>query len=150
MDFDDLIAMPLDIFSAFPESADTLRKSIRYIMIDEFQDTSLQQYELVKAFAGENICAVGDDDQSIYSWRGANFGNIEKFERDNPGIVEIKLERNYRSTSTILEAANALIAHNVKRKKKNLWSPGKKSRVCRFIWTRRGTRRRKPRILSRA
>jgi len=129
VDFDDLIAMPLEIFSAFPESANVLRKRFRYIMIDEFQDTSLQQYELVKAFAGENICAVGDDDQSIYSWRGANFGNIEKFERDNPGIVEIKLERNYRSTSTILEAANALIAHNVKRKKKNLWSPGKKKGV---------------------
>ena len=129
VDFDDLIAMPLEIFSAFPESANALRKRFHYIMIDEFQDTSLQQYELVKAFAGENICAVGDDDQSIYSWRGANFGNIEKFERDNPGIVEIKLERNYRSTSTILEAANALIAHNVKRKKKNLWSPGKKKGV---------------------
>ena len=126
VDFDDLIAMPLEIFSAFPESANALRKRFCYIMIDEFQDTSLQQYELVRAFATDNICAVGDDDQSIYSWRGANFGNIEKFENDHPGIVEIKLERNYRSTSTILEAANALISHNVKRKKKNLWSPGKK------------------------
>ena len=129
VDFDDLIAMPLEIMSAFPESANALRRRFRYVMIDEFQDTSLQQYELVNAFAGNNVCAVGDDDQSIYSWRGANFGNIEKFERDHPGIVEIKLERNYRSTSTILDAANALISHNVKRKKKNLWSPGKKAGV---------------------
>jgi len=125
VDFDDLIAMPLEIFHAFPESANALKKRFRYVMIDEFQDTSLQQYELIKAFASDNVCAVGDDDQSIYSWRGANFGNMEKFEKDNPGIVEIKLERNYRSTSTILGAANALITHNVKRKKKNLWSPAK-------------------------
>jgi len=124
VDFDDLIAMPLEIFREFPESAEALRKRFRYIMIDEFQDTSLQQYGLVRAFASENICAVGDDDQSIYSWRGANFGNMEKFENDNPGMVEIKLERNYRSTPMILEAANSLISHNVKRKKKNLWSPG--------------------------
>ncbi len=129
VDFDDLITLPLELFSAFPESANVLKARFRYVMIDEFQDTSLQQYELVRAFSGSNICAVGDDDQSIYSWRGANFGNIEKFEKDHPGIVEIKLERNYRSTSTILEAANALISHNVKRKKKNLWSPGKNSGV---------------------
>jgi DNA helicase-2/ATP-dependent DNA helicase PcrA len=129
VDFDDLIAMPLEIMSSFPESANALGRRFRYVMIDEFQDTSLQQYELVKAFAGNNVCAVGDDDQSIYSWRGANFGNIEKFERDHPGIVEIKLERNYRSTSTILDAANALISHNVKRKEKSLWSPGGKAGV---------------------
>lgn len=129
VDFDDLIAMPLEIFSAFPGTVDSLRERFHYVMIDEFQDTSRQQYELVRAFAPDNICAVGDDDQSIYSWRGANFGNIEKFENDHPGIVEIKLERNYRSTSLILEAANALISHNVKRKKKNLWSPGQKRGV---------------------
>jgi len=129
VDFDDLIATPLEIFSAFPGTVDSLRKRFRYVMIDEFQDTSRQQYELVRAFAPDNICAVGDDDQSIYSWRGANFGNIEKFENDHPGIVEIKLERNYRSTSLILDAANALISHNLKRKKKNLWSPGRKRGV---------------------
>jgi DNA helicase-2/ATP-dependent DNA helicase PcrA len=129
VDFDDLIAMPLELFKAFPETADALRTRFRYVMIDEFQDTSLQQYELVKSFAPHNICAVGDDDQSIYSWRGANFGNIEQFERDHPDLVEIKLERNYRSTSTILDAANALISHNVKRKDKNLWSPGGKEGV---------------------
>ena len=129
VDFDDLIALPLEIIQAFPKSANVLKARFRYVMIDEFQDTSLQQYELVRAFSGNNICAVGDDDQSIYSWRGANFGNMEKFEKDHPGIVEIKLERNYRSTATILEAANSLISHNVKRKKKNLWSPGKNSGV---------------------
>jgi len=123
VDFDDLIAMPIELFSRFPDIADRLRARFSHIMIDEFQDTSLQQYEFIMAFAGDNICAVGDDDQSIYSWRGANFGNIEKFERDHPGYFEIKLERNYRSTSTILKAANSVIAHNVKRKKKNLWSP---------------------------
>ena len=130
VDFDDLIALPLEIISTFPESANAIRKRFRYVMIDEFQDTSLQQYELVRSFSGDNICAVGDDDQSIYSWRGANFGNMEKFEKDHPCILEIKLERNYRSTSTILEAANALISHNVKRKKKNLWSPGKNKGVA--------------------
>ncbi|MDP2790219.1 MAG: 3'-5' exonuclease [Rectinemataceae bacterium] len=129
VDFDDLIALPREIITEFPESANALKKRFQYVMIDEFQDTSLQQYELVKAFSGNNICAVGDDDQSIYSWRGANFGNMEKFENDHPGILEIKLERNYRSTATILEAANALISHNVKRKKKNLWSPGKNTGV---------------------
>jgi DNA helicase-2/ATP-dependent DNA helicase PcrA len=123
VDFDDLIALPLEILKRFPPSAAALSSRFRYVMIDEFQDTSLQQYELVKAFAGENICAVGDDDQSIYSWRGANFGNIERFEKDHPGVLEIKLERNYRSTSLILDAANTLIAHNQKRKLKNLWSP---------------------------
>lgn len=123
VDFDDLIAMPIELFSRFPAITERLRSRFSYVMIDEFQDTSLQQYELIMAFAGENVCAVGDDDQSIYSWRGANFGNIEKFERDHPGYCEIKLERNYRSTSTILKAANSVIAHNVKRKIKNLWSP---------------------------
>lgn len=129
VDFDDLIAMPLEIFRRFPETAANLRDRFRYIMIDEFQDTSLQQYEFVKAFSSGNICAVGDDDQSIYSWRGADFGNIRRFEADHPGAVEVKLERNYRSTPLILEAANALIAHNVERKKKKLWSPTGKGGV---------------------
>ncbi len=127
VDFDDLIALPLEIMARHPEAAKALSRRFSHVMIDEFQDTSLQQYELVKAFAGNNLCAVGDDDQSIYSWRGANFGNIERFERDHPGLLEVKLERNYRSTSLILDAANALISKNQKRKIKNLWSPlGKK------------------------
>jgi len=123
VDFDDLIAMPLEVMKMHPETVKRLRERFRYIMIDEFQDTSIQQYELVHAFSGDNVCAVGDDDQSIYSWRGAHFGNMERFERDYPSVTEIKLERNYRSTPLILDAANSLISHNLRRKKKNLWSP---------------------------
>ncbi|MDR0464644.1 MAG: UvrD-helicase domain-containing protein, partial [Treponema sp.] len=97
----------------------------RFIMVDEFQDTSVIQYKLMKLLAGEkkaNICVVGDDDQSIYSWRGANYENILQFEKDFPEKIEIKLEQNYRSTSTILDAANGVISHNTGRKEKNLWS----------------------------
>ncbi len=129
VDFDDLIAMPLEILDSFPVVAQALKKKFHYVMVDEFQDTSHQQYQLVKTFSDGNLCVVGDDDQSIYSWRGANFGNIEAFEKDHPGFTEIKLERNYRSTSLILDAANALISHNTKRKEKNLWSPGGKTGV---------------------
>jgi DNA helicase-2/ATP-dependent DNA helicase PcrA len=91
-------------------------------MIDEFQDTSLQQYRLMRLLTEGDVCVVGDDDQSIYSWRGANYENLMQFERDFPGLKEIKLERNYRSTSNILDAANAIIAHNENRKEKALWS----------------------------
>ena len=92
-------------------------------MIDEFQDTSKIQYRLMRLLADDNVCAVGDDDQSIYSWRGANYENLVQFERDWPHRKEVKLERNYRSTSTILDAANAVIANNENRKEKALWSP---------------------------
>ncbi len=123
VDFDDLIVMPIEIFELSPEARQRYRERYRYIMIDEFQDTSLIQYSMMRHIASHNVCAVGDDDQSIYSWRGANYENIAKFEEDFPGVREIKLERNYRSTSTILEAANALISHNTNRKEKALWSP---------------------------
>ncbi len=123
VDFDDLIAMPLDIFRAFPEVAEAWKARYRYVLVDEFQDTSRQQYDFLMKICARNICAVGDDDQSIYSWRGADFGNLLRLESDFPDILEIRLERNYRSTGSILEAANAVIAHNVKRKKKELWSP---------------------------
>ncbi|MBN1519436.1 MAG: UvrD-helicase domain-containing protein [Spirochaetales bacterium] len=123
VDFDDLIGLPIRVFEAYPEARDTWRDQYRYIMIDEFQDTSLQQYRLMRLLAGDNICVVGDDDQSIYSWRGANYENIINFEKDWPQRKEITLYRNYRSTTTILDAANAVIQNNSSRKPKDLKSP---------------------------
>ncbi|HUX42299.1 MAG TPA: UvrD-helicase domain-containing protein [Rectinemataceae bacterium] len=123
VDFDDLIGLPIDIFDLHPEVAAEWRERYRYVMIDEFQDTSLQQYKMMRHIAARNVCVVGDDDQSIYSWRGANYENIVRFEEDFPERKEVKLERNYRSTSTILDAANAIIANNDNRKEKALWSP---------------------------
>ncbi len=124
VDFDDLIVLPIKLFKEKPDVLEKYRKRYRYIMVDEFQDTSRIQYDFVYLLAKEsrNICVVGDDDQSIYSWRGANYENIVQFEKDFPEVKEIKLEQNYRSTGTILDAANSIIAHNKKRKKKNLWS----------------------------
>ncbi|MBP7494262.1 MAG: UvrD-helicase domain-containing protein [Spirochaetales bacterium] len=124
VDFDDLIVLPIQIFHQFPEVREEFRNRFRYILVDEFQDTSMNQYDLMKLLAdgSRNICVVGDDDQSIYSWRGANYRNIERFEQDYPERKEIKLEQNYRSTNTILAAANGVIAHNKNRKTKALWS----------------------------
>ncbi len=124
VDFDDLILLPIELFTRYPEVLAEYRKRFRYILVDEFQDTSMQQYDLLKLLAdgSRNVCVVGDDDQSIYSWRGANYKNIERFEQDFPERKEIKLEQNYRSTNTILEAANRVIANNKNRKHKNLWS----------------------------
>ncbi|HOV63809.1 MAG TPA: 3'-5' exonuclease, partial [Spirochaetia bacterium] len=124
VDFDDLIILPIEIFTRFPDILTAYQERYRYIMVDEFQDTSLSQYRLMRLLAEKhrNICVVGDDDQSIYSWRGANYQNIVNFERDFPERKEIKLERNYRSTQNILTAANSLIAHNTNRKQKELWS----------------------------
>jgi DNA helicase-2/ATP-dependent DNA helicase PcrA len=123
VDFDDLIVMPIEIFELDEGVRARYRERYKYIMIDEFQDTSLMQYRMMHLMASHNVCAVGDDDQSIYSWRGANYENITRFESDFPEVREIKLERNYRSTATILEAANAIIANNTNRKEKALWSP---------------------------
>jgi DNA helicase-2/ATP-dependent DNA helicase PcrA len=131
MDFDDLLVRPIELFTGRPEALERYRRRYRYIMVDEFQDTSLIQYRLMKLLASPertapegaaNVCVVGDDDQSIYSWRGANYENILLFEKDFPGLTEIKLEQNYRSTSTILEAANGVISNNTNRKEKRLWS----------------------------
>jgi len=131
VDFDDLLTLPLELFENNPEILAKYRGRYLYIMVDEFQDTSLIQYKLLLALAVRqagtvnlpNVCVVGDDDQSIYSWRGADYRNILQFEKDFPGVKEIKLEQNYRSTSTILDAANGVISHNTNRKGKNLWSP---------------------------
>jgi DNA helicase II / ATP-dependent DNA helicase PcrA len=124
VDFDDLIMLPIRIFEEFPEVLKSYRERYHYIMVDEFQDTSLAQYKLMKLLAikGRNICVVGDDDQSIYSWRGANYQNIVNFEKDFPELMEIKLEQNYRSTGNILAAANQLISNNKNRKTKELWT----------------------------
>ncbi|GBU28349.1 ATPase AAA [Treponema sp. R8-4-B8] len=126
VDFDDLLTIPLELFEKHGDILDKYRKKYRYILVDEFQDTSLIQYKLLKFLAKDknaNICVVGDDDQSIYSWRGANYENLLMFEKDFPQRIEIKLEQNYRSTTTILDAANGVISHNTGRKDKNLWSP---------------------------
>ena len=122
VDFDDLIILPIRLFREFPEVLEKYRDRYKYIMVDEFQDTSIQQYELMHLLADRNVCVVGDDDQSIYSWRGANYENILLFEQNFPGLKEIKLEQNYRSTGTILAAANGVISHNTNRKEKALWS----------------------------
>lgn len=126
VDFDDLIVLPVKLFGSFPDSLSYYQNKFQYIMVDEFQDTSSRQYELIKLLAVEhrNICVVGDDDQSIYSWRGASFENITRFERDFPERLEIKLEQNYRSMRNILIAANCLIANNKIRKSKELWTKG--------------------------
>ncbi|MDR0442066.1 MAG: UvrD-helicase domain-containing protein [Treponema sp.] len=125
VDFDDLLTIPLELFEKYDDVAQKYRKKYRYIMVDEFQDTSLIQYRLMKLLTegkNANVCVVGDDDQSIYSWRGANYENLLMFEKDFPSRIEIKLEQNYRSTSTILDAANGVISHNTGRKEKKLWS----------------------------
>ena len=124
VDFDDLIILPIKIFEKKPEILLNVQLRWRYIMVDEFQDTSLLQYKLVSMIASKyrNIAVGGDDDQSIYSWRGANYQNIVNFEKDFPERKEYRLERNYRSSGNILSAANALIIHNKERKDKKLWT----------------------------
>ncbi len=122
VDFDDLIVLPIKLFKEFPELLEEYKSRYKYIMVDEFQDTSHQQYEFMHLLAENNIAVVGDDDQSIYSWRGADFQNIINFEKDFPNVQEIRLEQNYRSTGTILAAANGVIKHNTNRKDKELWS----------------------------
>ncbi|NMA22060.1 MAG: UvrD-helicase domain-containing protein, partial [Spirochaetales bacterium] len=135
VDFDDLIVKPQELFVSHPEVLASLQSRYTHILVDEFQDTSLAQYRIVHALAQQsrNLCVVGDDDQSIYSWRGANYENLVMFERDFPERLEIKLERNYRSTGTILEAANSLIVNNTKRKEKKLWTDGELGSSIRLI-----------------
>ena len=128
VDFDDLIVLPVRLFVEKKFVLEKVQERFKYILVDEFQDTSILQYRMLSLIAKKyrNIAVVGDDDQSIYSWRGANYRNIELFEEDFPELVEYKLERNYRSTKTILDAANAVISHNEKRKDKKLWTDSKK------------------------
>ena len=124
LDFDDLLLKTLELFSNNPEVREKWQKKFQHILIDEYQDTNIIQYHLVKLLVGpeKNICVVGDDWQSIYSWRGADFTNILHFERDFPGAKVIKLEQNYRSTGNILEASQKVIAHNKTRTEKTLFT----------------------------
>jgi len=124
MDFDDLILNTLVLFADHPPVLQSYRDRFHYVLVDEYQDTNAAQYRLVHALtaANGNLCVVGDDDQSIYGWRGADIRNIMDFEADYPNAVTIKLEQNYRSTANILSAANGLITRNVGRKAKTLWT----------------------------
>ncbi|MBQ3920961.1 MAG: UvrD-helicase domain-containing protein [Firmicutes bacterium] len=124
MDFDDLILNTVRLFESEPDVLESYRRKFRYIMVDEYQDTNMLQYRLVSLLAKEhrNICVVGDDDQCIYEWRGADIRNIMEFEKDFPGARVIKLEQNYRSTGNILEAAHSVISKNRGRKDKKLWT----------------------------
>ena len=128
VDFDDLILLPIKIFEKRPDVLNIVQERYKYILVDEFQDTSLLQYKFITLIAKkyQNIAVVGDDDQSIYSWRGANYQNIVNFEHDFPTLKEFKLERNYRCSGNILEAANTIITHNEKRKEKKLWTEDSK------------------------
>ena len=124
LDFDDLLSEAVRLFSTVPELRKLWQQRFSHVMIDEYQDTNAVQYKLIKLLVDEaqNICVVGDDWQSIYSWRGADFTNILNFERDFPGATVVKLEQNYRSTEAILEAANNVITKNQQRSDKKLWT----------------------------
>jgi DNA helicase-2/ATP-dependent DNA helicase PcrA len=124
LDFDDLIAESVRLFLQHPAAAERWSRRFQHVLVDEYQDTNHAQFRLVQALSAAygNLFVVGDDDQSIYGWRGADLANVLEFERSFPGAITIRLEQNYRSTNTILKAANAVVAHNEARKGKTLWS----------------------------
>ena len=124
VDFDDLLMLTVELFHSHDEVLEIYQKRFRYIMVDEYQDTNNAQFELVRLLAGKyrNLCVVGDDDQSIYRFRGANIRNILDFEKVYPDALVVKLEQNYRSTQNVLDAANAVIRNNTGRKDKSLWT----------------------------
>ena len=124
VDFDDLILLTLRLFNEFPDVLEACRAKYRYVMADEYQDTNATQFQLIHALTVKhrNLCVVGDDDQSIYGWRGAEITNLLDLEKHFPEVKIVKLEQNYRSTNTILTAANALIKNNTRRRAKQLWS----------------------------
>ncbi len=136
LDFDDLIFLSVKLFRLAPDVLARYHSKFQYVLVDEYQDTNLSQYQLIAQLAGgmKNLCAVGDDDQSIYGWRGADMRNILDFQRDFPGAEVVRLEENYRSTGTILAAANAVVKNNQARLGKELWtrkSVGEKIRIHR-------------------
>ncbi|MDR3298813.1 MAG: UvrD-helicase domain-containing protein [Candidatus Accumulibacter sp.] len=124
VDFDDLIALPVELFRAHPQVLDKWQNRLRYLLIDEYQDTNACQYQLLRLLAGQRAAftVVGDDNQAIYGWRGADIENLRGLQRDYPRLKLVKLEQNYRSMARILKAANSLIAHNEKQFDKKLWS----------------------------
>ncbi|MGB8008434.1 MAG: UvrD-helicase domain-containing protein [Terriglobales bacterium] len=124
MDFDDLLLEAMRLLKSVAAVREYYNRRFQYLLVDEYQDTNRPQYELMRLLAGErhNVCAVGDEDQSIYSWRGADIRNILEFEKDFPEAKIVRLEQNYRSTQNILEAASVVVANNVRRKGKNLWT----------------------------
>ncbi len=124
LDFDDLLLEAVKLLKVSAETRERYNRRYHYMLVDEYQDTNRPQYEMMRMLAGSehNVCAVGDEDQSIYSWRGADIRNILEFEQDFPEAKIIRLEQNYRSTQNILQAASAVVAHNLKRKGKNLWT----------------------------
>jgi DNA helicase II / ATP-dependent DNA helicase PcrA len=124
MDFDDLLLEAVRLLKVSTPTREYYQRKYRYVLVDEYQDTNRPQYELMKLLAGEhkNVCAVGDEDQSIYSWRGADIRNILEFEQDFPNAKIVRLEQNYRSTQIILEAAGAVVSNNLRRKGKRLWT----------------------------
>lgn len=135
LDFDDLIFIMVKILRDFEEVREKYQEKFKYILVDEYQDTNMAQYMLTKYLAAKykNICVVGDADQSIYGWRGADMHNILNFEKDYPNATVIKLEQNYRSTKQILGAANAVIKKNINRKEKNLWTENPDGEKVKFI-----------------
>ena len=138
LDFDDLLLEAVRLLEESAEVRDKLRRQFKFILIDEYQDTNRAQYRMVKLLLNEqrNICAVGDDWQSIYSWRGADFTNILNFERDFPGATVIKLEQNYRSTEEILNAAHNVITKNTQRSEKKLWTDNRGGEPVEIIESR--------------
>lgn len=137
LDFDDLLLKPLELFRNNEELKTKYRDRYKYLLVDEFQDTNRAQFELLLYLTGEdkNLCVVGDDDQSIYGWRGADISNILNFEKHFPDTKVFKLEQNYRSTKHILGAASSVVKNNKKRKKKKLWTDSAEGKVVTFIKT---------------
>ena len=138
LDFDDLIVKTVELFQNYPNVLEYYQERFKYIMVDEYQDTNTAQFKFLSLLASryENLCVVGDDDQSIYKFRGANIGNILGFEHSFPDAKVIRLEQNYRSTQNILDAANQVIANNTERKPKTLWTdnePGEKVHFRQFL-----------------